>query len=235
MMRADLMSKRVFIFNHISPSFAGLASISRYAISKYGLLAGIVALLTSCASMPGGGDGSLGALWDAVKPKPPHYGLNKQSYGPLASYRDQATHAPVNPPHCDPEFNADENTTELARQLTAVIAAPIQGTAAGRPDDPIATEELQHHFKFYGDPSGNPPVAILDRSRDGIVFWHDGELVILEEVANAAAEFCKRKKRVAVYEGSARKCTEPQLMPVSINGKKTMISTYVITSFRCRS
>jgi hypothetical protein len=170
------------------------------------------------------------SLLSALRPKPIYYGLTKDSYGPLIIYTDADTHQPVTVQPCDPTHQyADVN--ELARQLTAAIASPTQDVF--KPDDPIAIEELQHNFKIASDPSGYAPVTILDRSPDGIVFWYYSELVILPEVANAAMEFCRKAKRVAVYEGSARKCSEPQENFISINGQHTRIDTYAISSFRC--
>jgi len=106
--------------------------------------------------------------------------------------------------------------------------------AVFKPDDPIATEELQHHFKIVSSPGTTPPVAILDRNSNGIIFWYNSDLVNISEVIDAANEFCTKKKKVSVYEGSSHKCSEPKWTPFNVGGKDIkVIETYVISSFQC--
>ena len=194
------------------------------------------AALTACngttdsPTSPGISSASMPSLTAIFHRDPIYFGLKKTSYGSLSVYQDTETHNPVTPPPCDPDAKYSD-VNELSRQITAMIVSPLQSSF--KADDPIAQEELQHNFKIFSDPSGNPPVAILDRSSKGIVFWHESELVTLPEVNTAAKEFCSRKKKVALYEGSARKCSEPKIMPVIVNGKTTHIETYVISSFQC--
>jgi len=160
---------------------------------------------------------------------PPYQGLNKQSYGDLANYRDSVTNASISPPHCDPTYQyADVN--ELSRQITGLITKPFGGMETI--DPAVHKEDLDNNFKIPGD-MGMPTVVLLERTPGEIVFWYNGELVTLAEAAKAAEVYCGRDGKQAAYEGSSRKCSAPQLMPVAINGKSTMITTYVISAFQC--
>lgn len=175
---------------------------------KYHLLLAIL-LLASCAAST-----------------PIQYGLDANSYGPLKNYRDADTKASITPPLCNPDGKyADVN--ELSRQITALIARPFRSMSAV--DETITHEGLQDNFQIPGDPSGQPTVAILRRNADKIVFWYVADLVTLQEVASAASTYCSREKRLAIYQGSSRKCQENG---IPVNGKKIQ-ATLVISQFAC--
>jgi len=174
--------------------------------------------------------GGILALSACAAPPPLYSGLTRTSYGPLTPSIDVGTRQPITPPSCDPD-RQNAGTHELARQITGQLFQPLTGVS--KVDDTVIKEDLQGHFLMPGDPGGHPLVSILDRDRDGIVFWFNADLVSLGEIAAAANEYCTRLGRMPVYEGSARKCSEPKLMPVAVNGKRTMIETYAISSFRC--
>ena len=162
---------------------------------------------------------------------PLYYGLDKTSYGSLAKYQDNETNVYVNPPSCDPPRYSD--TAELARQITGVIAKPLD--PIGRFDETVRKEELQNYFLLKSDP-GHPTVALLERDTQHIVFWYHGDLIILSEAENAAKAFCQRENKQALYEGSSRKCEPiPEWFPVpTVNGRRLQTQhTLIISSFQC--
>jgi len=161
--------------------------------------------------------------------KPPYEGVSALSYGQLANYQDASTKASVSVPRCDPDDQIDL-THELARRITGAILSPVGGMTNIHPS--ILKEELQDNFKMPGD-FGEPNVLLLERTPQRIVFWYHGDVVTLQEVGKAASAYCKHSGAQAFYEGSARRCSEPKLMPVVVNGKRTMIETYAISSFQC--
>jgi hypothetical protein len=199
------------------------------------ILPAVLLTLAGCALSQTELDGTGGppspSLTSILHLDPEYYGKKKDSYGPLSIYQDSETHAPVTPPSCNPNARNNADIAEFSRRLVGGAFSPTQ--SAFKPDDPIAEEELQHNFLIPGDPGGRPPVAILDRSSAGIVFWHASDLVTLPEVSYAAKEFCSRKKRKAVYEGSSRKCSEPKETFVAVNGEHKIVETYAISSFKC--
>lgn len=153
--------------------------------------------------------------------KSPYDGLTRTSYGPPR---------PVQPQSCSHD---DPGTSEMARQLTAVIATPFAGIS--KVDPTVEREDLADKFRIPGDPL-TPPVTILSRNNDGIVFWHDLELVPMSEVSAAASTFCDRRGKQAVWEGSAEQCGQPTKIPLAINGQQPVsIPTQVISSYLCRS
>lgn len=159
-------------------------------------------------------------------------GLDRNSYGNLQVMVDRNTQSIVSPPSCDPDHrNVGEGIHDLSRKITSAIFSPIDGLS--KVDETVIKEDLQSHFLMAGDPMGTPLVSILDRSENNIVFWHLGDLVPVKEVASAAQEYCSRLNKTAIYEGSARRCSEPKLMPVVVNGKRTMTETYVVSGFQC--
>src|SRR5271166_4992296 len=134
----------------------------------------------------------------AQQPTTPYDGLTKTSYGPLT---------PVPPQSCNPQAQAaGAGVAELSRRLTALIAKPFSGIS--KVDPVIDSEGLAGNFSIPGDP-GMPPVAVINRSNDGIVFWHDLDIVPVSETAAAARTFCDRRERQTVWEGSAERCGTP--------------------------
>jgi hypothetical protein len=156
-----------------------------------------------------------------MRPKSPYDGLNRASYGPLRT---------IPPRSCSAN---DPMIAELSRQITALIARPF--ASISKVDPSIEHEDLADNFRIPGDP-GMPPVTILDRSNDGIVFWHELDLVPISEVAAAAEMFCERRDGRAVWQGSAEQCGAPSQVGLAINGQRpVVIPSQVISAYRCQS
>jgi hypothetical protein len=154
-------------------------------------------------------------------PKSPTGGLTASSYGPLL---------PVAPHSCSPN-SMGGGVDEIARQITGLIAKPFAGIS--KVDPTVEREDLADKFLIAGDPAV-PPIAILERSDNGIVFWHDVDLVPMSEVTEAATTFCERRDKRAVWAGSAERCGTPTTVGIAINGQRpVVISSQVISSFRC--
>ena len=175
---------------------------------RFHRLFGLAMLLTA------GGCAGLGP-----PPGPPYAGLSRTSYGPLQ---------PITPRSCSPH---DPAVGELSRQITALIAKPFSGIS--KVDPSIKSEGLEDKFRIPGDPS-TPPVSILERSKNGVVFRHDLDLVPMSEVADAAATFCEHQGGQSVWEGSAEQCGTPSQVGFAINGQQpVVIPSQVISSYRC--
>lgn len=164
-------------------------------------------------------------------------GLDKHSYGALTVYTDDDTHLPSAPPACD-STDRDFPTTDEPDSLAQFITRPLGSLEPI--DQKLKDSGLQNNFKVYGDLTGGPTVAILDRSEDEITFWYYYKLVTMKEVVRAATTYCEHrpKPRVAVYDGSAKQCGNPITVniPVSINGhtsSSTYVPTQVIANFKC--
>ncbi|MCK8787027.1 hypothetical protein M0638_21875 [Roseomonas sp. NAR14] len=156
-------------------------------------------------------------------PPPPYQGLGRDGYGPL-SRRPYGI--------CDPNDTADPLVDGLARGVTSVFYDLMREGL--QHDTALYSEGLQDQFRFSAD-SPYPPVVLLDRSRRGIVFWYIGRQVRDEEVANAAAKYCRQAHGLrAAYEGAARRCGEVQRVALRVNGRQlAFVPTYVIAAFQC--
>jgi hypothetical protein len=165
---------------------------------------------------------STNSLADKIMPKP-YDNVTKESYGPLAN-------KPITT--CDPNM-ADpmgQLVEDKMRDIFGKIYEPVGGTVVY--DETLIKEELQDQFRLIGY-HGEAYVKVLDRNENGITFWYSNG-VSADEVANAANKFCKRVKKTASFVGAARKCGQPQLVPVKINGQVNYaIPTYAIAVFSC--
>lgn len=148
-------------------------------------------------------------------------GLQKDSYGSLSNIQLRS---------CDPNVPAS-GTPELTKDIVGLITKEINGALTY--DQTIVKEDLQDQFRLPAD-SGEPTVAILERSQDDILFWYDLNKVSYFEVANAANKYCGYNKRKAIPEGSAERCGQPRLLPYTVHGQRaTTTPTYVISGFMC--
>ncbi len=163
-----------------------------------------------------------------VTPPPPYFGLDKNSYGALSTQKLQ---------YCDPYANtnitSDIKANDISRKLVGGILSPILKNSTTI-DKTILETDLLDKFKIPGD-IGVANVSILSRSPEEVVFWYVYDVVSFEEVSAAAMEFCGREKQSAIYQGSAKRCSEPMKAPFTIRGQPVTVRlTYVISDFICK-
>ena len=175
----------------------------------------LVSLLTLGSCAGAGGSAS----------PPPYYNLDRLSYGPLIREPPQS---------CNPNAQgAGAPIAELSRNITALIMRPL--ASASQVDPEIEQEGLAGNFKIAGDPGGWP-VVIIHKDENSIVFWHLSDLVPVTETQAAATQYCARRGRPALWEGSAAKCGTPTAMAFAVNGQQAVsIPTMAISSYTCGS
>ena len=173
--------------------------------------------ITGCANLP--------------KPKLPYENLNVTSYGSLSQNRIR---------YCDSESHIQDDTIGGTDTLSQSIAHGITGAifekigGAMTVDPKIIDEELQDQFKLPGD-TGMANVIILDRNKNGIVFWFLADVVHAEEVSSAAEKYCRRHSAgQARFVGLSQTCPGQQSFPIYMNGKQFSVKpTYVISAYSC--
>jgi hypothetical protein len=172
----------------------------------------------------------------------PHFGLNRESYGPLDAGFVITT-------FCD-------GTTAQGRQQVSGLTGPLgrlqRMLERNLPlenreliqDRNIQTADLQHHFRTlvanhqYPNPDNTTrtyytaSIALVDRDPQNLVFWWVADFVNQEEVDAAANEFCQRQQMTAVPQGSSAICADPSVIQFN-NAPLNVTRTYVLTAFSC--
>lgn len=93
--------------------------------------------------------------------------------------------------------------------------------------------ELIRHFK-KPQSTKLPGVRLLRNDRNGIDFWYQPVIVDREETAAAAADWCGRENRRAVFEGVAVGCRDAGTMALPIGGAPMrVVENYAIAGCRC--
>lgn len=158
-------------------------------------------------------------------------GMTRTSYGPLRPVELTAAQAMA---VCNPERSMgaplDQLSVDLAKGIGAAIGLDKTGSVL---DEQVVVHDLNRHFK-KPQSTTLPGVRLLRNDRNGIDFWYQPIIVDLEETAAAAADWCGRENRRAVYEGVAVGCRDAGTMAMPIGGSPMrVVENYAIAGYRC--